>query len=180
MSTIEWKKHNLSIVIEHILQESNCGRYNCGNCGGKSNLHDWSLTGINEILKITQGNKLPVDLKPTCNFDKPGNWKKPDEILGRPLTGCYGCTGSSSGFENAHWGSSTGSGACSNSINVVANAVHGWLNSPPHRATMLSENQWSNYKWTRLGAAIMTRCSHEGTPKENFKYWANSWFSNLP
>ena len=140
------------------------------------------MTGINEILKTKsrKGNKFPVDLKPTCNFDKPGNWKKPDEILGRSLSGCYGCTGSSSGFENAYYGWSTGQGACSNSINLVAKAVHGWLNSPGHRATMLNENIWSNYKWRRVGAAIMTRCNHKGTHREEFKYWANSWLIIYP
>ena len=116
-----------------------------------------------------------------CNYDKPGGWKKPDEILGRSLIGhCYGCSGSSSGFENAHWGRIRGKGACSHSEDLVSNAVNGWLNSPGHRRTMLSQVEWSSFKWTRLGAAIMTRCNNNGTSKEEFQYWANSWFSNLP
>ena len=132
-------------------------------------------------MKLKKSFKFPVNLKPMCNYDKPGGWKKPDELLGRQLAGssCYGCSGSSSGFENAHWGRIKGHGACSNSQDLVANAVNGWLNSPPHRATMLNENGWERYKWTRLGAAIMTRCDYEGTRNEEFQYWANSWFSNF-
>ena len=153
------------------------------NCGSKSNLHDWQSTGVNKVLKSKRekGIVLPIELTKICNYDKPGVWRKPDEILGRSLMGsCYGCSGSSSGFENAHWGKISGRGACFHSENLVTNAVNGWLNSPGHRRTMLSEGEWSSFKWTRLGAGIMTRCDYNGTSKEEFQYWANSWFSNLP
>ena len=133
-------------------------------------------------MKAQDGIRLPIELKAMCNYDRPGIWRKPDEILGRKLTGtrCYGCSKSSSGFENAHWGRVWGRGACTNSEDLVANAVNGWLKSPPHKDTMLNQNDWVKYKWTRLGAAIITRCNYRGTRKEEFQYWANSWFSNLP
>ena len=152
-------------------------------CGLKSNLHDWPSKGVAEVLKIKAKDRiaLPAELSNICNYDKPGGWKKPDEILGRSLIGhCYGCSGSSSGFENAHWGRIRGRGACLHSDDLVSNAVKGWLNSPGHRRTMLSQGEWSSFKWTRLGAAIMTRCNNNGTSKEEFQYWANSWFSDLP
>ena len=154
------------------------------HCGSKSNLHDWASSGVDEMLKMKsrKGMRLPIDLTAICNYDKPGGWKKPDEILGRPLTGssCYGCPGSSSGFENSFAGWQSGRGSCSGTQNLVANAVRGWLNSPGHRAAMLSENNWKNIKWTRLGAAIITECTNRGTNEEEFQYWANSWFSGLP
>ena len=171
---------DFSIFFDIIVYKEANGQKDCGT---KSNLHDWPSIGVDEVLKIKTRERieLPIKLTHICNYDKPGGWKKPDEILGRVLIGhCYGCSGSSSGFENAHWGKIRGRGACQHSGDLVAKAVNGWLNSPGHRRTMLSEGSWSSFKWTRLGAAIMTRCNSKGTSDEEFQYWANSWFSNLP
>ena len=129
------------------------------------------------------GMEFPVTLTAMCNYDKSGGWKKPDEILGRQLRGqnCYGCSGSSSGFENAHHGSIEGLDSCSHTDikDVVTNAVQGWLDSPEDSATMFNQKDWAKYNWTRVGAAIITRCVNEGEMNETLQHWSNAWFSDL-
>ena len=168
-----------------LLQESNA-KDEISHCASFS-LHDWPATGVQEVLKMQSQRRwrLPVKLTPSCKNDKPGGYAKPDEILGRTLIGHgYGYSKSSSGFENAHYGWRQGYKVCSSTEDLVKAAVDGWLNSPPHRATMLNEvgpnGDWTDMTWTRIGAAIITRCDNRGTTKETFTYWANSWFSNLP
>ena len=143
--------------------------------------HDFSRKGVREVLDMKKRFKWSLPIKLSSSIGPRGSWKKPDEILGRPLKGgCYGCPQSSSGFENAHAGYRQGKGVCDKKQDLVKQAVKGWLNSPGHRKVMLSEGTWRKMNWTRLGAAIITLCENKGTRKETLKYWANAWFSGMP
>ena len=143
--------------------------------------HDFVQSGVSAVLNMKQLNKWKLPVKLTSSSGARGSHYKPDEILGRSLTGgCYGCPKTSSGFENSHGGQRWGRGSCNyEKKSLVAAAVNGWLNSPPHRQVMLNEGSWASRKWTRIGTATMTLCENKGTHNEKLFYWANAWFSDL-
>ena len=142
--------------------------------------HDFSKKGVREVMRMKKQFKWSLPINLTSSNGPRGSWRKPDQILGRSLKGgCYGCPQSSSGFENAHAGYRQGRGVCKKKLDLVKEAVKGWLKSPGHRKVMLSEGTWRKMKWTRLGAAITSHCSNKGKSNEKFTYWANAWFSGL-
>lgn len=91
---------------------------------GNCNMHSWSDKGSWKACCYT--DDAP---NPGCMWDKP-----------REITSYKG-----NGYEIA--------ASASKDINIAL-AIDLWKNSPPHKDVILNKNEFSNYTWNAIGAAI--------------------------